>query len=252
VENAFAAGWLVILVAAVALGMLGYAITNELSPPAAPFAAVAGVALIPGFFWLADHLDDVRQGERAEEQRLLREADHAQFAKFCVDSDLQVRTRVEQPSDNALLLVVPPNLTGQVNPHAFAECMRSGWHSSCKALPFKAVQALRPGTQIYDQVAVTGHYHPFTIAKPTARYALVFGDASRPVVPYHEDTVMLGQPFPNWMSRIRAKLVEFESGSELGSVSVYFLKHETGVAGCPHAVGEAARLLEAVFGKGKS
>ncbi len=75
-----------------------------------------------------------------------------------------------------------------------------------------------------------------------ARYELVLGETGR------KDKVPWGGAGGRWMSRTSVRVVDRKDASTLAEDTLYFLRYESGVGGCPKAEEQLVELLSSVFG----
>lgn len=74
-----------------------------------------------------------------------------------------------------------------------------------------------------------------------ARYELVLGETGT------KQPTPWGGDGGRWMSRTSVRIINRESGSLLAEDTMYFLRYETGIAGCPDGGEQISELISSVF-----
>lgn len=192
-------------------------------------------------------LAETEAGEKANEQA---------FSRYCKDRQRKVlKTAPPKAShpekDRAVYVRFESNFTAdklhfnagviahylQVNP---TKCAQTGLWALEGKYDGAYVQGkgYTPEIRRYDACAKT---QVSVIPTVEARYELVLGETGR------KDSVPWGGEWGRWMSRTSVRVVDRQDASTLAEDTLYFLRYESGVGGCPKAQEQLAELLSGVF-----
>ncbi len=175
------------------------------------------------------------------------------FGAYCKARKQIIHTKVKPENDVALAVRIDKEFTGinwQFNAYPIFEHMHRNLNM-CEKTGVKILEGAYDGLYSAEKRGYEPEVRRYlactkenwtVVNEFQSRYELRLGEASR------KDPVPWGSAGGRWMSASSMRIIDRTTGAVLAEDTMYFLRYETGVGGCPSGIAQLSELMTGVFG----